>query len=73
MMGVVWVGRQWSSEVGAMEGQRQVGVITLTTAALQQQLGQGLGTALDALMSFTCREACQRCQAALDSCRALTR
>lgn len=56
-----------------MEGQRQVGVLTLATAALQQQLGQGLGAALDALMTHLSKEACQQCQAALDSCHTLTR
>lgn len=65
--------RQWSSEVKGMGAQQQVGVVTLATAGLQQQLGQGLGAALDALMKHLCREACQRCQAALDSCHTLTK
>lgn len=56
-----------------MGPQQQVGVITLATAGLQQQLGQGLGAALDALMRHLSREACQRCQAALDSCHSLTK
>lgn len=56
-----------------MGEQQQVGVVTLTTAGLQQELGQGLGAALEALMSHLCREACRRCQAALDSCHSLTR
>ena len=56
-----------------MAAQQQVGVVTLATATLQQQLGQGLGAALDALMKHLCREACQRCQAALDSCHTLTK
>lgn len=65
--------RQWSSEVKGIRGQQQVGVVTLATAGLQQELGQGLGAALEALMSHLCREACRRCQAALDSCHTLTR
>lgn len=65
--------RQWSSEVKGMGEQQQVGVVTLATAGLQEELGQGLGAALEALMSHLCREACRRCQAALDSCHTLTR
>ncbi|DBA67338.1 TPA: hypothetical protein ACH3X2_001634 [Trebouxia sp. C0005] len=47
--------RQWSSEVNGMEGQQQVGVVTLATAALQQDLGHALGVALDALMVHLAR------------------
>ena len=65
--------RQWSSEVKGMKGQQQVGVVSLATAGLQQELGQGLGAALEALMSHLSTEACRRCQAALDSCHTLTR
>jgi len=56
-----------------MEGQQQVGVVTLATATLQQDLGHALGGALDALMAHLAREACQRCQTVLDSCHALTK
>ena len=65
--------RQWSAEVKGMQGQQRVGVVTLTTASLQQELGQALEAAVDALMLHLCREACQRCQAAMTSCLALTR
>ncbi|KAL0028497.1 hypothetical protein WJX77_010302 [Trebouxia sp. C0004] len=65
--------RQWSSEVKEMEGQQQVGVVTLATATLQQDLGHALGVALDALMAHLAREACQHCQTVLDSCHALTK
>ena len=56
-----------------MQGQQRVGVVTLTTASLQLELGQALEAAVDALMLHLCREACQRCQAAMTSCLALTR
>ncbi len=65
--------RQWSSEVRGMEGQQRVGVVTLATADLQQELGQALGAALDAVMTHLAREACQRCQVVLDSCHTLTK
>jgi len=59
--------------VKGKEGQQQVGVVTLATATLQQDLGHALGGALDALMAHLAREACQRCQTVLDSCHALTK
>ena len=65
--------RQWSGEVKDMRGQQPVGVVTLATGGLQQELGQGIGAALEALMSHLCVEACGRCQAALNSCHTITR
>ena len=56
-----------------MEGQQRVGVVTLVTAGLQQELGQALNTALDALMAYLAKEACHRCQAVLHSSHTLTR
>ena len=56
-----------------MEGQQQVGVVTLAAAELQQSLAGALGAALDALMTHLAKEACQRCQSALDSCHTLTK
>ena len=56
-----------------MEGQQQVGVVTLAAAELQQSLAQALGAALEALMTHLAKEACQRCQGALDSCHTLTK
>ena len=65
--------RHWSSELKQLPEQQRVGVVTLSTADLQQQLSLAVATALEVLMAHLVKAACQRCQAVLAECHTLTK